>query len=139
MSLVIQPLIWKNYDKREKDDVWPRKVIGASLVYLEDQNRYFMIGGNFNAYENGIKNIKLNKEIISGVNRDINDFNKLNSEKISYLTGSIYTGGDKKKTIDVYIFETEPDKKWYKVTTRGRVPRARSFQRCVYVGKQSSH
>lgn len=103
----LKPLLWKVYEKKEKDDNWPKRVIGASLVYLNDTNRYLLIGGNFNAYENLINNFQMNAEIIRGVDKDINDFQKLNSEKISYLTQSVYNNSSP-KNIEVYLYELSP-------------------------------
>lgn len=64
MSITLKPLIWKNIDKSDHDDIWPKKCYGASLLYLEDTYQYYLIGGNHNAYENEKKNYELNKEII---------------------------------------------------------------------------
>jgi N-acetylneuraminic acid mutarotase len=128
----LKPLLWKNIEKSEKDDIWPRQVCGASLVYLDDVNKYFLIGGNFNAYENTIKNFQLNKDIISGIDRDINNFDKLDHAKLTYLTDNIYNNQNH-KSIEIYVYEQLPEKKWYKVSSTGRVPKARSFQKCVYM------
>lgn len=135
MSVTLKPLLWKSYEKQEKDDIWPKKVVGASLIFCQDTKRYFLIGGNFNAFENSRKNFHLNQEIISGVDKNIENFSKLDSEKISYLTGSVYSNGNAQtpRLIDVYILELYPEKKWYKVSTGGRVPKARSFHRSIYI------
>ena len=46
MSVDLQPLIWKNIDKTDSDDVWPKKIYSAALVFIKELNQYFLIGGN---------------------------------------------------------------------------------------------
>lgn len=69
MSVDLQPLIWKNVEKTENDDVWPKKIYSGALVFVNELNEYFLIGGNYNAYENERKNYELNNEIIKNANK----------------------------------------------------------------------
>jgi hypothetical protein len=131
MSLSLKPLLYKVYEKIDNEEVWPKKLIGGSLVYLEKANKYILIGGNFNAFENANKNIQLNREILGG---SIETFNKLESSKRAYLTESVYNNNQSTKMIDVYVYELSPERKWYKASSSGRVPRARSFHRCITIG-----
>ena len=65
----LNPLKWNVLEISEKDDIWPKRTVGASLVYLEEKEKYILIGGNFNAFENSNKNFKLNRELIAGVEK----------------------------------------------------------------------
>lgn len=49
------PLLWKGYEKTEREENWPKRLIGSSVIY-EDNSKYFVIGGQFNAYENLVNN-----------------------------------------------------------------------------------
>jgi hypothetical protein len=100
-----KPLLWKNYEKRECDDFWPKKITGGCLVYLEDINRYYIIGGGFNIYENLMKNYELNTNIIKAVDRKMEDFPKFNNEKINYLTDLVYNNPNKQ--IEIYKLNLE--------------------------------
>jgi N-acetylneuraminic acid mutarotase len=128
MSVSLRPLLWKVFEKTDSDDIWPKKTIGPSLVYVEKFKKYVLIGGNFNAFENSNKNVQLNREILSGT---MDNFNKLDNAKRSYLTDSVYNNNQSSKSIEVYIYELHPERRWYKVASSGRVPRARSFHRCI--------
>jgi hypothetical protein len=109
-----KPLLWKNYEKGEKDDFWPKKLVGAALVYLDDLNKYYVIGGGFNIYENLMKNYELNTNIIKAVDRKIDEFGKFNNEKKGYLIDLVYNNPNKQVEvlclnlqdggIDVYNF-----------------------------------
>jgi len=134
MSDILKPLFWKIYNKNEKDDVWPKKVSGSSLVYMEKTQKYFLIGGNFNAYENAIKNIELNKEILSAVDQNIENFSKYDNKKMKYITELVSNNYKNPKEIEVYSFDIYPEKKWIKIPSSGKVPSARSFQRCISNG-----
>jgi hypothetical protein len=106
----LKPLLWKHYEKDiDKEEIWPKRVIGASLVYLEDQKKYFLIGGNFNAFENLNKLFTLNSGLINGVDKNIENFSKLNMDKLTYLTESIYNN-QTAKNIEVYNYELKPGK-----------------------------
>jgi len=124
----MKPLLWKIHEKSESDELWPKRLTGCVLVFLEKLNKYILIGGNFNAYENANKNILLNKEILSS---NIENFNKLENAKRAYLTDIVYNSNLGSKSIDVYIYEQIPERKWFKVASIGRVPKARSFHRCI--------
>jgi hypothetical protein len=102
-----KPLLWKNYEKTEKDDFWPKKTTGGALVYLDDINKYYLIGGGFNIYENLIKNYELNTNIIKAVDRKIDDFAKYNTEKKEYLTDLVYNNPNKQvEVIKLSLEET---------------------------------
>lgn len=109
---MLKPLLWKILEKSEKDDIWPKHVMGASLIYCDDIEKYVLIGGNFNAYENLIKNFSLNSGLINAIDNNVENFQKVNAEKISFLTDNIYNNQEK-KTIDTYFFETKSGIKNY--------------------------
>ena len=131
----LNPLKWNVFERLEKDDLWPKRTIGASLVYLEEKEIYVLIGGNFNALENTNRNFKLNRELIAGVEKNINNFYKLENAKIEYLAESVANSSQNLKSIDIYVYECAPVKKWYKVSPSGRVPKARSFHKCIAISK----
>ena len=132
MSITLKPLIWKNIDKSDHDDIWPKKCYGASLLYLEDTYQYYLIGGNHNAYENEKKNYELNKEIIKTAD-NINLFNRVEKEKIDYITDNVSRNYYSDYKIDLYLYDLEPDPHWLKIPTKGKTPKPRSFQRCIYI------
>jgi hypothetical protein len=131
----LNPLKWNVFEKSEKEELWPKRTIGASLVYLEEKEKYLLIGGNFNVLENSNKNFKLNKELIAGVEKNINDFFKLENKKLDYLAESVANNSQNLKIIDIYVYELKPVRKWYKISSLGRVPRAKSFHKCVAISK----
>ncbi len=132
MSLSLKPLMWKVYEKVESDEIWPKKLCGTSLIYLEESNQYLLIGGNFNSYENANKNVELNRQIISGT---MESFNQLEKAKRVYLTDTVTAASKSGKNIEVYFYQLTPERKWYKAPSYGRVPRARSFHRCLEMSK----
>jgi hypothetical protein len=135
MSDILKPLLWKIHNKSEKDDVWPKKPIGSSLIYIHKIQKYFLIGGNFSAYENALKNIELNKEILWAVNQNIENFSKYDNKKKKYITELVSNSVKNPKEIDIYGFDLFPERKWHKISASGRIPSARSFQRCISHGK----
>ena len=113
MSVDLQPLIWKNIDKTENDDIWPKKVYSGALVFIKDLNQYFLIGGNYNAYENERKNYELNNEIIKNANKkrkeeyDENDEDpivKAEQMKLKYNTENVTLNYYTDNQIDIYIY-----------------------------------
>jgi N-acetylneuraminic acid mutarotase len=58
----------------------------------------------------------------------------LEHKKIEFLTDSVMNNSHSQKFIDIYVYETEPVRKWYKVSSLGRVPKARSFHKCIAIG-----
>jgi hypothetical protein len=97
------PLMWKIMDKNEKEDLWPKRAIGHSVVYLDDINKYILIGGNFDAYGNMMKNIELNTKLIGGIDKRIESFESLSQDKIKYFNESI--ANNFKKSIDVFLYD----------------------------------
>lgn len=152
MSTNIQSYIWKIIEKGEKDDDWPKKRYGASLIYLPDKNKYFLIGGRFDAYQNEIKNYELNINILKEIDNSI-ALQKKYQEKIE--SGEIYPQSEKNSNlqkacnakyeyvfqhqpdfneIEVYIYETEGDRSyWYKMPQKGFGPKSKSCHRCIYI------
>ncbi len=130
----IKPLMWRLHEKTEKEEIWPKVLTGASLVYLEKSQKYVLIGGNFNALENIKKNFQLNRELIAGIDKNIENFIEFESKKIESLTDSVMNNSHSLKTIEIYVYDY-PVKKWYKVASSGRVPKARSFHKCVAISK----
>ena len=142
MTTDLQPLIWKNIDKKDGDDVWPKKIYSGSLVFARDLNQYFLIGGNYNSYENEKKNYELNNEIIKNANKRRKDEFIENDEdqliraeqmKLKYNTENVTLNYYTENQVDIYIYHLEPEPHWYKVKGRGKPPRARSFQQCIYM------
>ena len=142
MSVDLQPLIWKNIDKTENDDIWPKKVYSGALVFIKDLNQYFLIGGNYNAYENERKNYELNNEIIKNANKkrkeeyDENDEDpivKAEQMKLKYNTENVTLNYYTDNQIDIYIYQIEPEPHWYKVRGNGKPPKPRAFQQCIYI------
>ena len=80
MSVDLQPLIWKNIEKSDNDDIWPKKIYAGALVFIKELNQYFLIGGNYNSYENEKKNYELNNEIIKNANKKRKDDYHQNAE-----------------------------------------------------------
>lgn len=133
MSIGLQPLIWKNIEKNDKDDIWPKKNFGASLLYLDDVNQYFLIGGNHDAYQNELNNYDLNKEIIKTVDSNPLNFQKAEQNKIGYISQNVSNNYYTQNQIDIYIYELNPEPHWYKTTAKGKSPKPRSFQKCIYI------
>ena len=142
MSVDLQPLIWKNIEKADSDDVWPKKIYSGALVFIQELNQYFLIGGNYNAYENEKKNYELNNEIIRNANKkrkddyDINDEDpivKAEQMKLKYNTENLNLNYYTDNQIDIYIYQIDPEPHWYKVRGNGKPPKPRAFQQCVYL------
>jgi hypothetical protein len=124
------PLLWKNYEKTEKDEHWPKRLTGASIIF-EENNKYFVIGGQFNAYDNLVKNYELNNNIIKGVDKKIDEFSKYNNDKVNYIVESVIQ--NQNKQLEVYSLNLEADKKWNKVNAKGRIPPSLSGHRCMHI------
>ena len=95
-----KPLLWKNYEKSERDDFWPKKLMGSAIIYHE-LNKYYVIGGQFNSYENLIKNYDLNTNIIKGIDKKVEDFGKLSNDKVNFISESV--NNNLNKNIEVYL------------------------------------
>jgi hypothetical protein len=100
----LEPLIWKNIEKSDKDDIWPKKTFGGCLLYLNDLNQYFLIGGNHNAYENEKINYELNSEIIKAADISIRDYQKSEQQKLAYITQNVTRNYYTENQIDIYIY-----------------------------------
>ena len=98
-----KPLMWKIYDKKNKEDLWPKNLIGHSIIYIEEENKYFCLGGNFNFYENYTRNIEYNTKLLQAVDKDIENFNKYDQEKLRYLN-DLLTNYSNLKCIDVFTY-----------------------------------
>ena len=142
MSVDLQPLIWKNIEKTDSDDVWPKKIYSGALVFIKELNQYFLIGGNYNAYENEKKNYELNNEIIKNANKKRKDDYDENDEdpivkaeqmKLKYNTENLNSNYYKDNQIDIYTYQIEPEPHWYKFRGNGKPPKPRTFQQCVYL------
>ena len=142
MSVELQPLIWKNIEKTDSDDIWPKKIYAGALLFIQELNQYFLIGGNYNAYENERKNYELNNEIIRNANRKRKDEYDENEEdpivkaeqmKLKYNTENLTLNYYKDNQIDIYNYQIEPEPHWYKVRGNGKPPKPRAFQQCVYL------
>ena len=123
MSVDLQPLIWKNVEKTENDDVWPKKIYSSALVFINELNEYFLIGGNYNAYENERKNYELNNEIIKNANKKRkNEYDgdeddpivKAEQMKLKYNTENVTLNYYTDNQIDIYIYQIDPEPHWYK-------------------------
>ena len=99
-----KPLMWKIMEKNEKDDLWPKKALGHSVVYLNNLNKYILIGGNFDAYGNMMKNIEFNTKLINGIDKNISSFEHFSQEKIKYFNEDISMNF--KKPIDIFIYDS---------------------------------
>lgn len=84
-----KPLMWRIKDKSDKDDIWPKKLLGHSILFVEEEKKFFCLGGNFNFYENFLRNIEFTTRLIKEVNKDIENFNKFDNEKLRYLNETI--------------------------------------------------
>ena len=133
MSIGLQPLIWKNIEKSDKDDIWPKKNFGASLIYLDDINCYFLIGGNHDAYQNELINYELNREIFKTVDTNPLNFKKADQAKLSYINQNVTNNYYVDNQIDIYTYQLDPEPHWFKTTSKGKPPKPRSFQKCIYI------
>lgn len=133
MSLGLKPLIWKNIERSEKDDIWPKKVFGASLVYITETNQYFLIGGNYDTYDNHLRNYELNRELIKSVDANVLNFHKAEQNKINYITDNVTHNYYNAGSIEIYTYELEPEPHWFKNSSKGKAPKQRSFQQCIYM------
>lgn len=129
---MLKPLIWNISDQTADDINWPKKLIGASLLYIPDEKMLILIGGNFNLIENLNKNLQINANLLKGIDRNILAFQELETEKIKYINETVYE--TETKTCDVYAYHLK-DKKWVKKFTTGKIPVARAFHRCLNIGK----
>lgn len=129
---MLKPLIWNSSDKFEQEDCWPKKILGCTLDYLQDQNKLLLVGGNFNVIENLKANLELNTDILKGIDENIQEFQELENRKIDYINMAVYSNNT--KNIDVLCYDFK-DYKWEKKITTGQIPTARSFHRSLYIGK----
>ena len=102
-----KPLLWKNYDKSERDENWPKKLMASAIIYYE-HNKYYVIGGQFNIFENLMKNYDLNNNIIKGIDKKVEDFGKFSSEKVNYISESVQNNIN--KNIEVYLLNLNQGK-----------------------------
>ena len=100
-----RPLMWKIFDRKDKEDIWPKKLIGHSVIYIEEENKYLCLGGNFNFYDNFIRNIEFNTKILQAVDKDIENFNKYDHEKLKYLN-ELLTSYNNLKSIEVFSYDS---------------------------------
>ena len=129
----LKPLEWKIIE-RTNDENWPKTVLGASFIYVEDLQKFFLIGGNFNSYENHYSNEKLNGDIVSAVNKNLDSYYLMEKQKVSSISKKIFDDNTSNKYMDVYTLSL-PDKTWIKHNIKSNNPNARSFQKCVYHSK----
>jgi len=127
----LKPLQWKVSERKENEELWPKKIVGASFIYASDLHKYFLSADNFDCYENFHTNEKMNQDILSAVKKNLNNYYKLEAEKVNYISNKIYDN-ESNRYIEVYTYELFPEKKWKKVNFKSNVPKSRSFQRCVY-------
>jgi hypothetical protein len=128
----LKPLEWKIIE-RINEQVWPNSILGASFVYVEDLQKFFLIGGNFNSYENHYANEKLNEDIVSAVNKNLDSYYLMEKQKVNSISKKIFDDNTS-KYIDVYTFSF-PENIWIKHKIKSNNPNARSFQKCVYHSK----
>lgn len=126
----LKPLEWKIIEKMEEEN-WPKSILGASFVYVEDLQKFFLIGGNFNSYENHKTNEKLDEDIVSAVNKNLDSYYKMEKQKVNSISKKIFDDNTSNKYMDVYTFSL-PEKIWIKHSFKSNNPNARSFQKCVY-------
>lgn len=131
----LKPLEWKIIENTN-DEKWPDSILGASFVYVEDLQKFFLIGGNFNSYENQKTNEKLNEDIVSAVNKNLDSYYIMEKQKVNSITNKIFDNNTSNKYMDVYTFSL-PSKIWVKHNFNLKLnnPNARSFQKCVYHSK----
>ena len=127
---MLKPLIWNISDVTIDDLNWPKKVIGASLLHLNNLNCLMLVGGNFNLIENLNKNLQINANLLKGIDNNIENFHELESEKIKYIDEMVYQTNQKQ--CEIYIYNLN-ERKWIKKLTTGKVPVARSFHKCLYI------
>jgi len=132
----LKPLQWKVIEKPENEEFWPKPILGGSLIYVPELQKYFLIGGNFNSYENYHTNKKMNQDILTAVNKNLNNYYKLETEKINYISNKIFDNNHSNRYIEVYTYELNKEKKWTKINFKSNMPKARSFQKCVYHSKK---
>jgi len=128
----LKPLQWNVIEKRENEDLWPKQILGASFLFVPDLQKYFLIAGNFDCYENYHTNEKMHQNILSSVNKNLNNYYKLEAEKVNYISNKIYDNNLSNRYIEVYTYDLQPEKKWTTINFKSNVPKSRSFQKCVY-------
>lgn len=131
----LKPLQWRVIEKSENEELWPKQTLGASFIYAPELQKYFLIAGNFDCYENYHTNEKMNQDILTAVNKNLNNYYKLEAEKVNYISNKIYDNNIANRYIEVYTYELQPEKKWTKINFKSNVPKSRSFQKCVYNSK----
>jgi len=97
--------MWKIHDRKTKEETWPKNLIGHSIIFIEEENKYLCLGGNFNFYENFTRNIEFNTKLLQAVDKDIENFNKYDQEKLRYLN-EILTYYGNLKTIEVFSYDS---------------------------------
>lgn len=130
---MLKPLIWNISDQTSDDLNWPKKIIGASLLFIQELNILILVGGNFNLIENLTRNLQINANLLKGIDKNILNFQELESEKIKYINESVYNSPPKQ--CEVYVYDLT-ENKWHKKFTYGKVPVARSFHKCFYTSNQ---
>ncbi|MCQ2817125.1 MAG: hypothetical protein MJ252_07660 [archaeon] len=135
MAEDLEPLIWKVFEKGEKDDNWPKRNYGASLIHLMEDDKYFLIGGNHDAYQNEKTYVSLNNDLINAIDEGPTAYQKAAHNKLNYIGNNLSENYYAKNQIDVYVYDMEPESKWYKMTSSGNVPKARSGHQCINIGQ----
>ncbi len=133
----LKPLQWKLIEKQDNEEFWPKPVLGGSFIFVPETQKHFLIGGNFNCYENYLTNEKMNQDILSAVNKNLESYYKLETEKIMTISNKIFDNNLSNRYIEVYTYEMHPKKKWTKIDFKANIPKARSFQKCVYHSKKN--
>ncbi len=131
----LKPLLWKQIEKQDNENVWPKPIIGGIFIFIPDLQKYFLIGGNFNCYENYQTNEKMKQDIVSSVNKNLDNYYKLEAEKINYISNKYYDNNVSNRFIEVYTYDFYKEKKWIKINFKSNSPKARSFHECVYHSK----
>ena len=63
------------------ENVKPKEIIALKE---EDLQKFFLIGGNFNSYENSKTNEKLKEDIVAAVNKNLDDYYKMELNDLKF-------------------------------------------------------
>jgi N-acetylneuraminic acid mutarotase len=106
-NLLDQRFIWNSIQQKENENEWILNRSGASLVYIPEINKYFLIGGQLNISQND------------------NEFNNNNNN--NNISNS--------NELEVFIYDPDPEtNSWTKMQPqKGTIPKNRSHHKCVYI------
>ena len=126
------PYMWKTREKQEKEDFWPKKIQGHNFIYDPSTTNFYVIGGDFLAYDNLVKTQEYNLKMFKEAEKDLKSYKDVSKQKISYLTDIVYSSDNKSKS--EILFYNYDQNHWSKQTVKGNRPRATGFQEAVLLG-----